>query len=225
MRSSRFYGGLAAAGIAVAAALVVDGHVDPSSDLDPWSLTISDFAVSDRGGVIDVAMVVTALATVVTLAGLHAAGVRLRGWPVLLFSLWAGGLVLAAIVPTSEPGLPLNGAAYVHRYASVMAFAALPLAALTLSVRLLAGATVRCVRGLTITSAVCMLAMLYSAYPGHRMLIGLAERALIGSEVAVLVVLAAALLHDGSRPAPPHRTTDIGGYGRPGLPTVATLRS
>jgi len=197
MRSPRFHGGLAAAGIAVAAVLVVDGHVDPNSDLDPWSLTISDFAVSDRGGVIDVAMVVAALATLVALAGLRAAGIRLRGWPAALFSLWIGGLVLAAVVPTTEPGLALNGAAYVHRYASVVAFAALPLAALTLAARLPAGAVVRWMRGLTVTSAVCLLAMLYSAYPGHRLLIGLAERALIASEVAVVAVLAVALLRHG----------------------------
>ena len=74
MPVTRSTGLLALGGIALAALLTVIGHLEVNDDLNPWALTISDFAVSDRGGVIDVAMVVLALATVALLYGLRRAG-------------------------------------------------------------------------------------------------------------------------------------------------------
>ncbi|MGI5246081.1 DUF998 domain-containing protein [Dactylosporangium sp. CA-139066] len=178
---------LALAGFALAAALVVDGHLDPNGNLNPWSLTVSDFAVSDRGGVVDWAMVVMAAASGALLLALHRTGVRIEAWVAGLFAVWAAGLTVAAIVPTDAPGLALSAAGSVHRYASVAAFVALPVAGWRLAQRVPHG---RAVRALAAVSVGCALAMVYSAFPGDRVLIGLAERLLLVAEAGLLVALA-----------------------------------
>ncbi|MEV5765084.1 DUF998 domain-containing protein [Micromonospora sp. NPDC052213] len=196
MPGTRNSGLLALGGIAVAALLAVIGHLEVNDDLDPWALTVSDFAVSDRGGVIDAAMVVLAAATAVLLPALrraHRAPAARPGRAAeLLLAAWIGGLLLAAVVPTNEPGLPMDTAAYVHRYASVVAFLALPLAGWLLAARL--PAIARAVRGLTLVSLALAATMVWSAYPGDRLLLGLVERLLILTEVAVLAVVAVTLL-------------------------------
>ncbi|MFC3504316.1 DUF998 domain-containing protein [Micromonospora krabiensis] len=196
MPGTRSAGLLALGGIAIAALLAVIGHVEVNENLSPWSLTVSDFAVSDRGGVIDVAMVVLALATAVLLSGLRraappgrAAGAGGRLTDVLLGS-WVAGLLLAAVVPTNDPGTPMTTAAYVHRYASVVAFLALPVAGWLLARRGDLAPAGRWLRGLVLVSVVLAVAMVWSAYPGDRLLIGLIERALILSEVALIAVVA-----------------------------------
>lgn len=192
MPGTRNSGLLALGGIAVAALLAVIGHVEVNDDLNPWALTVSDFAVSDRGGVIDAAMVVLAVATAVLLPALRRAHRSPGRTAEVLLAAWVGGLLLAAVVPTNEPGLPMDTAAYVHRYASVVAFLALPVAGWLLAARLPVGA--RAVRWLVLASLALAAAMVWSAYPGDRLLIGLIERLLILAEVAVLAVVAGTLL-------------------------------
>ncbi|MEV6372788.1 DUF998 domain-containing protein [Micromonospora musae] len=207
MPGTRNSGLLALGGIALAALLAVIGHVEVNEDLSPWSLTVSDYAVSDRGGVIDVAMVVLALATAALLPALRRAGATRRVGVLLL--AWIGGLLLAAVVPTNEPGLPMDAAAYVHRYASVVAFLALPVGGWLLAGRLPHPAG-RWVRGLALTSLVLAATMVWSAYPGDRMLIGLVERVLILTEVTLIAFLAAAVARSAAG-----RTTALpGGAGR-----------
>ncbi|WP_328423447.1 DUF998 domain-containing protein [Micromonospora sp. NBC_00389] len=196
MPGTRSTGLLALGGIALAALLTVIGHLEVNDDLNPWALTISDFAVSDRGGVIDIAMVVLALATVALLYGLRRAG---PPQPVsdrpteLLLGAWVAGLLLAAVVPTNEPGTAMTTAAYLHRYASVVAFLALPAAGWLLARRPDLAPAARTLRTLVLLSLALATAMIWSAYPGERLLIGLAERLLILTEVAVLGTVAVTL--------------------------------
>ncbi|MEU8288481.1 DUF998 domain-containing protein [Micromonospora sp. NPDC048905] len=192
MPGTRNTGLLALGGIAVAALLTVIGHLEVNDDLSPWALTISDFAVSDRGGVIDVAMVVLALATVALLYGLRRTGPpRPRaGTAELLLGAWVAGLLLAAVVPTNEPGTAMTTEAYLHRYASVVAFLALPVSGWLLARRPALAPAARTLRTLVLLSLALAAAMIWSAYPGDRMLIGLAERLLILTEVAVLATVA-----------------------------------
>ncbi|MFI7659832.1 DUF998 domain-containing protein [Micromonospora parva] len=191
MPGTRSTGLLALGGIALAALLTVIGHLEVNDDLNPWALTISDFAVSDRGGVIDVAMVVLALATVALLYGLRrAAPARPAPATELLLGAWVTGLLLAAVVPTNEPGTAMTTAAYVHRYASVVAFLALPAAGWLLARRSELAPVARTLRTLVLLSLALAAAMIWSAYPGDRLLIGLAERLLILTEVAVLATIA-----------------------------------
>ncbi|MFY1619307.1 DUF998 domain-containing protein [Micromonospora sp. WMMD736] len=177
-------------GIAVAALLTVIGHLEVNDDLNPWALTISDFAVSDRGGVIDVAMVVLALATVALLCGLRRTGPPPGRAVELLLGAWVVGLLLAAVVPTNEPGTAMTASAYVHRYASVVAFLALPIGGWLLARRPDLTSAAGTLRALVVLSLALSAAMVWSAYPGDRLLIGLAERLLILTEVAVLATVA-----------------------------------
>ena len=193
MPGTRSTGLLALGGIALAALLTVIGHLEVNDDLNPWALTISDFAVSDRGGVIDVAMVVLALATVALLYGLRRAGPPRPepGRPAeLLLGAWVAGLLLAAVVPTNDPGTPMTTAAYLHRYASVVAFLALPAAGWLLARRPDVAPAAGVIRALVALSLTLAAAMIWSAYPGDRVLLGLIERLLILTEVAVLATLA-----------------------------------
>ncbi|MEV4479367.1 DUF998 domain-containing protein [Micromonospora coxensis] len=190
MRDDRTNGLLALGGIALAATLAVIGHVEVNDDLDPWSLTVSDFAVSDRGGAIDVAMVVLAAASAHLFPALR--GTRRPRVVGLLLAAWIGGLLLAAVVPTNEPGLPMDTAAYVHRYASVVAFLALPPAGWLLAERgTRAGVWLR---GLVLAGLALAAATVWSAYLGDRALIGLAERLLILAEAGLLTVVAVGLV-------------------------------
>ncbi|WP_430499943.1 DUF998 domain-containing protein [Micromonospora trifolii] len=201
MPVTRSTGLLALGGIALAALLTVIGHLEVNDDLNPWALTISDFAVSDRGGVIDIAMVVLALATVALLYGLRRAGPprpRSGRTAELLLGAWVGGLLLAAVVPTNEPGTAMTTAAYLHRYASVIAFLALPVGGWLLARRDQLTPAARWLRGLAVASLVLAAAMVWSAYPGERVLLGLAERLLILTEVGVLTVVALVLARSGS---------------------------
>ncbi|MDO3701241.1 DUF998 domain-containing protein [Micromonospora sp. C28SCA-DRY-2] len=216
MPGTRNSGLLALGGIALAALLAVIGHLEVNEDLDPWSLTVSDYAVSDRGGVIDVAMVVLAAATAALLPALRRAVTpadnrrprpgRIAGGRLgeILLAAWVGGLLLAAIVPTNEPGLPMDTAAYVHRYASVVAFLALPVGGWLLARRLPA-ATGRWVRGFALASLALAAVMVWSAYPGDRVLLGLIERLLILAEVALLATVALWFGTRRQRPARPER--------------------
>ncbi|MFG1839143.1 DUF998 domain-containing protein [Micromonospora sp. NPDC049175] len=192
MPVTRNTGLLALGGIALAALLTVIGHLEVNNDLNPWALTVSDFAVSDRGGVIDVAMVVLALATVALLWGLRRTGPpRPRaGTAEVLLGAWVGGLLLAALVPTNEPGTAMTTSAYLHRYASVVAFLALPVGGWLLARRPDLATAARTLRTLVLLSLALAAAMVWSAYPGDRALIGLAERLLILTEVAVLATVA-----------------------------------
>lgn len=201
MPGSRYSGLFALGGIALAALLAVVGHLAVDG-LDPWSLTISDYAVSDRGGPIDSAMVVLAVASAVLVPALSGTRPRWDGAPrkgrrarlaETLLVIWVGGLLLAAAVPTNEPGLPMDTAAYVHRYASVAAFLALPVAGWSIAGRLPAGAAGRWIRGLALASLALAAAMVWSAYPGDRVLLGLVERLLIVVEVALVATVAVAL--------------------------------
>ncbi|MCW3840155.1 DUF998 domain-containing protein [Micromonospora yasonensis] len=191
MPATRRNGLLALGGIALAAVLAVVGHLEVNDDLNPWSLTVSDFAVSDRGGVIDTAMVVLAAASLVLRSALRRAGAHRPARALL--AVWAAGLLVTAVVPTNEPGTAMGTAAYLHRYASVVAFLVLPAAGWLLAGSL-GGRATGWLRVLTLTSLVLAGAMVWSAYPGDRMLIGLAERLLILAEVGLLAVVAATLV-------------------------------
>ncbi|GIJ19554.1 DUF998 domain-containing protein [Micromonospora lutea] len=205
MPGIRNNGALALGGIVLAAVLTIIGHAGVS-DLDPVSLTVSDYAVSDSGEVIHVAMLLLAAASAVLIPALGRLDHLQRGHPAgrpalsgrggraaqWLLAVWAGGLLVSGLVPTNPPGTDMGTAAYVHRYASVVAFLALPIAGWLLAGRLPAGArTGLWLRALTVASLLLAVTMAWSAYPGDRAYYGLIERALILAEVALLTVVAA----------------------------------
>jgi hypothetical protein len=197
-------------GLSVAVAATVVGHIGLGTGFNPLALTVSDYALSARGAAIEVSMVALAGASLALLLGLAAARAPVRGVPTVLLLVWAAGLLLAAAVPTDPIGMPvMSTAGYVHRYASVAAFLCLPAGALTLAARFATEPTWRSLasvlRRLAGASGVGLALLLYVAFPGDRILIGLVERTLIAVEVVVLLLLALRLL----RLRPPARQPQV----------------
>jgi hypothetical protein len=185
---------VALAAILFAVVGVVAGQFGPDPYLDPLNVTVSEYAVADRGGVTEVAMAVMALGSLVLLAGLRAAGAPVRGMPERLLMVWSGALLVAAVIPTTPLGADMDLAAQIHRYVSIAAFVSLPAAGALLVPRLAADAAwkpvARAVEWLALAGGLGLLAITYVALPGERVMIGLVERVLLGAEVALLAVLA-----------------------------------
>lgn len=175
--------------VAMMAALLAPRDTDPG--FSQLSLTVSDFAALDRGGPIETAMATLGLVSMLLLVAGRRRLPAMRGLPSVLLAIWGAGLVLAAVVPTDPLTTQLTGSAYVHRYASVAAFAALPAAGLALAGRLgpAAERTVWWLRALSLLAVAGAGVMAYSAGPGGRELIGLVERVMLGCEVIMLGVL------------------------------------
>ncbi|MEV4167745.1 DUF998 domain-containing protein [Nonomuraea sp. NPDC049709] len=192
--AKRLYPLIACASILFSVVAVVVGQFGPDPYLDPMNVTISEYAVSDRGGVTEVAMAVLGIGSLALLAGLRAAGAPVRGMPERLLMVWSGALVIAAVIPTTPIGHDLDLAAQIHRYVSIAAFVSLPAAGALLVPRLAADAAwkpvARVVEWVALAGGFGLLAITYVAMPGERVLIGLVERLLLGAEVALLGVLA-----------------------------------
>ena len=189
---ARAFGTLSILGLLTAVVATVVGHIGLGPGYDPLKLTISDYALSNRGVTIEIAMVALALGAPALLAGLRAVGVAIRGLPVVLMSIWSVGMLIAAIIPTDPPEVAvMSTAALIHRYASVAAFVALPIAAAVLAARAtgLGARLVSTVRGLCVTCAVGVALLWYVAFPGGRVMMGLVERSLVVVEIAILTVL------------------------------------
>jgi hypothetical protein len=191
----RTLAGASILGLAVAVVSTVVGHLGLGPGYDPLKLTVSDYALSNRGTAIEIAMVALAVGALALLAGFRAAGARIGGLPIALVCVWSAGLLVAAAVPTDPlTATSMSTAAYVHRYASVAAFIVLPIAAVVLASRL-PGASLRTpIRWLAIGCAMGLAALWYDAFPGGRFLMGLVERGLIGLEIVVLAVLSVGVL-------------------------------
>ncbi|NUR74645.1 MAG: DUF998 domain-containing protein [Hamadaea sp.] len=172
-------------GLLLSGLLTIVGHLD-GDGLSPWEHTISDYAAADRGGAVETAMALAALATLGLLPSLY----RSHRLATVLLSVWSGALLVATVVPTDPVGEALSAAGYLHRYASTVAFAALLAAGLRLGFRRLTG-----------VGMAGGLAMLASTYLLHRYAIGLTERVMAAAELGMLIVLAGRLLR-AAVPAP-----------------------
>lgn len=78
-RHARVFAVVALLGILVAAVAAVVGHVGLGPAFDPVALTVSDFALSDHGTAITVAMVALGISSLALVAGLLAARAPVRG--------------------------------------------------------------------------------------------------------------------------------------------------
>ncbi|TDE58561.1 DUF998 domain-containing protein [Nonomuraea mesophila] len=192
--AKRLYPLVACASIlfSVVAVVVVQWGAGPS--VDPMNMTVSEFAVSDRGGVTETAMAVLGVGSLALLAGLRSAGAPVRGMPGWLLMVWSGALIVAAIVPTTPIGQDLDVVAEIHGVASAAAFVSLPAAGALLVPRLTAHAAwkpvARAVEWVALAGGFGLLAITYVALPGGGVMIGLVERLLLAAEVSLLAVLA-----------------------------------
>lgn len=198
MTAKRLYPIIACGSIVFAVVGIVVGQLVPGPGLNPLNVTVSEYAVSDRGGVTEAAMMVLGLGSLILLKALKAANAPVRGLPERLLWVWSGALIVAAVIPTSPIGADLTLTAEIHRYVSVAAFVSLPAAAALLVPRLAADEAwkpvARTVEWVALAGGLGVLAITYVALPGERVMIGLVERLLLGAEVALLAVLAAWLV-------------------------------
>jgi hypothetical protein len=198
LRLKMLYPLIACAGILIAAVAAVVGQIDPDPYLDPLNLTISEYAVLDRGGATEFAMMSLGVASFALVGGLRAVRAPVGAAAERLMLVWSAALLLIAVVPTTAPGLAMDLGAQVHRYVSVVAFAAMPVAGMFMVTRLSEDerwrAVARPVEWLSLAGGFGLLAITYVALPGDRVLIGLVERVLLGAEVALVAVLAVQLL-------------------------------
>jgi hypothetical protein len=126
---------LALAGIAavvVAIAMIGSLHVTgPSAELDPMRRTISQYALLETGNVFNVAVVVLAAGSAATLLALIRTGlVPVRSGAALALLMWCVGLAAVVYFPKHNWSVGPSIEGTVHRYASVVAFLSLPIAAL-----------------------------------------------------------------------------------------------
>ncbi|MEV4390656.1 DUF998 domain-containing protein [Nonomuraea sp. NPDC049607] len=195
MTPARLYPLIACASIVFSVVAILVGHFGPDPYLDPMNVTISEYAVTDRGGVTEVAMAVLGIGSLALLAALRRMGAPIRGLPEKLLIVWSAALVVAAVIPTVPLGLDLDLAAQVHRYVSIAAFVSLPAAGALLVPRLTADVhwkpVARAVEWVALAGGFGLLAITYVALPGERVMIGLVERLLLGAEVSLLGLLAA----------------------------------
>ncbi|MEV0613706.1 DUF998 domain-containing protein [Nonomuraea sp. NPDC050404] len=190
--AKRLYPWIAGTSILFSVVAVVAAQFD--STLDPMNVTISEYAVSEGGGVTGAAMALLGIGSLALLAGLRSAGAPIKGVPEWLLMVWSGAVIVAAVVPTTPLGQDPGLATQIHRYASVAAFVSLPAAGALLVPRLASDAAwkpvARVVEWVSLAGGFGLLAITYVAMPGERVMIGLVERLLLGAEVALLAVLA-----------------------------------
>ncbi|MDD7937338.1 DUF998 domain-containing protein [Actinomycetospora lutea] len=204
------------AGVLLALVVIGAMHlVGPSSRVDPVRRTISEYALLPGGWVFDVAVVGLAVGSAGVIAALVAAGLaRARSLPVVLLGAWCVGLLLVVAFEKTNWSIGPSVSGYIHRYASLVAFIALPLGSLLLARRHRHDAAARPFRigarvgsWLALASFVPIVGAIalrgITGVPWWRAVpLGLLERGLALAEVVVVALLGAWALAHARRSAP-----------------------
>jgi hypothetical protein len=183
-------------GTALAVVLVGLLHVIDAGQVDPVRRTISEYALRDHGWMFDVGVLALAAGSVAVLVALVRAG--LMRWPssaAVGMLVWVAGMVAVVAFEKTNWSVGPSIGGMIHRYASLVAFLALPVATLV-AARGRDGAAWP--RWLAITALAWLCAILsgvllrpFSGVPWWQFLpLGIMERGLALTEVAVVVALA-----------------------------------
>jgi hypothetical protein len=123
-------GGGVAACVAVTVVALAVLHVDGAGVIDPVGRVISDYVALPGGyALLGVAAVALAVAVGLLAAALRPAGLVDPSAPVALLGTASGGLVVAAVFPTNDPGTSAGLVADLHRLAGLVVLVALPVGA------------------------------------------------------------------------------------------------
>lgn len=194
-------------GVALCMVLVGALHVLAADLVDPVRRTISEYALGEFRPLFDVGVLTLAAGSSLVLAALVRA--RLAGPAAAsLLAGWAVALVVLVAFEKANWSVGPSVGGYIHRYASLVAFVCLPLAALLIA-RGATGPFAAWARGLAVASAgwlaVIVVAFLLRGVLGvpwwQVVPLGLVERGLAVTEVATVVVLAL-WAHHAARLAP-----------------------
>lgn len=182
--------------IAVVAVVGLMHLLAPWSRHDPVRRTISEYAVGAGGWLFDVAVLGLVVATVAVVVGLRARGL-VPTTAVVLFGIWCVGLVLVVVFEKTNWSVGPSLSGYIHRYASLAAFFALPGAGLVVARRYRGEVWARWVTAFSVVALASFLPIIGAialnpvlATPWYRAVpLGLIERVLSLAEVLVIVVL------------------------------------
>jgi hypothetical protein len=123
-------GGGVVACVAVTVVALAVLHVDGVGTIDPVVRVISDYVALPGGyALLGVAAVALAVAVGLLAAALRPAGLADPGAPAALLGAASGGLAVAAVFPTNEPGTSAGLVADLHRLAGLVVLVALPVGA------------------------------------------------------------------------------------------------
>ncbi|GHH72337.1 hypothetical protein GCM10017673_27250 [Streptosporangium violaceochromogenes] len=188
---------IACAGIAVAVVAMIVGQLAPDPSLNPLDLTIGEYALLERGGVTEFSMVSLGVASFALVVGLRAARAPVGTAAERLMLVWSAALTAGAVVPGTVAAGTSGLAAQAHHYVLIAGFLAMPVAGALMVTRLGADerwrGVARPVEWLALAGGFGVLAVTYVTLPGDRVLIGLAERVLLGAGIALVAVLAVRL--------------------------------
>ena len=121
--------GIVGAGLAVVMVGLL--HVVAAGRVDPVRRTISEYALGEHRWMFDTGVIGLAAGSALVLVALVRAGV-LR-WPsagAVLLAVWAVALVVVVAFEKTNWAVGPSAGGYIHRYASLVAFVSLPVAAL-----------------------------------------------------------------------------------------------
>lgn len=206
---------LAVAGMAGAAlsVLLVGGLHLVAPEVDPIRRTISEYALGGYKLVFDAGVLALAFGSFAVLLGAVRTGlVAARSAAAVLLALWPLGLCLVVAFEKINWSLGPTPSGYVHRYASIVAFLALPIGLIAVGRRWLRTSTGRRFAAWSIGLGALaivwfspfvlgLLARPLTGVPWYRVVpIGFVERGLALTEVLAVVVLAAWVFARAARP-------------------------
>ncbi|MGU3435829.1 DUF998 domain-containing protein [Actinomycetes bacterium M1A6_2h] len=194
----------AATGVAaLAVAVVMVGGLDLRNALtsaDELRRTISQYGLGPDRWIFTLGVLALAVGSVLVLAPLVHRGITSwRSGASIAMWLWAIGLVIVVAVPKQDWSQPQSIGGDIHRLASVVAFVALPFAAILLSRRWrrdeVWGRCARWTFGLGVLAAVAFVPLIYSIVgslltgtPWYRLItLGWVERVLVVAEVLAVI--------------------------------------
>jgi hypothetical protein len=200
---------LIAAGVVSVLAL----HVVALEEVDPVRRTLSQYALGRWKPVFDAGVLAVAFGSVAVLAGLVRTGLaRGRGAAVALLAVWSACLVVVVAFEKIDWSVGPTPTGYVHRYASLVAFLCMPVAALALG-RVWRGDTrwggfARATRWLGVASLGWLVPILLgfvlrplTGVPWWQFVpLGVFERGVALTEVAALVVMGVWAAHAARHP-------------------------
>ena len=201
------------AAVALCAALIGALHALAAADVNPIRRTISEYALGEFGWMFDVGVVGLSVGSLLVLLAVVRAG--LLPWASLgsaAMLTWSATLLVVVAFEKANWSIGPSLGGYIHRYASLAAFVALPVAALAIG-RRWRGDTVHrrfaaCSRILGVVSLGWLSTILFgvllrplTGLPWWQFVpLGLVERGLAVSEVTAVVVMGAWAWRTAERP-------------------------
>jgi hypothetical protein len=186
--------------VTVTLAIFVVLHLlPPTSDISPVHRTISEYALTSSGWAFNLAVIMLALSSVAVLVGAVIRLVPPVSVGTVFGALWVGGLLAIVSFPKHNWALgAISDTGQIHRLASLVAFIALPIAAMSIGRRrgqVIQPRSARWAFRLGAASLLWFLPMLWAIATAPQtwwqaIPLGLIERGLALTEVLALVALA-----------------------------------